>query len=92
MIIALAWRPNFMSTYCVYIGSRYYCLKCESTGRRFQLREGHSRGLLRDYEPSYGPLFEATHCSSSLLTSTPGNISTFRLFFQCSLIKTNLRV
>ena len=36
-----------------------YCLKCESGSSRFQLGEGPSRGLLRDYELSDGPSFQA---------------------------------
>ena len=36
-----------------------YDLKCESGSSHFQPGEGPSRGLLRDYEPSDGPLFEA---------------------------------
>ena len=35
------------------------CLKWESGSSRFQLGEGRSRGLLRDYEPSDGPSFQA---------------------------------
>ena len=45
------------------------CLKCESGSSRFQLGEGRSRGLLRDYEPSDGPPFQAlllTACFEAL--------------------------
>ena len=45
------------------------CLKCESGSSRFQLGEGPSRGLLRDYEPSDGPSFQAlllTACFEAL--------------------------
>ena len=35
------------------------CLKCESASRCFPPGGGHCRGLLRDYEPSDGPSFEA---------------------------------
>ena len=35
------------------------CLKCESGSSRFQPGEGPSRGLLRNYEPTDGPSFEA---------------------------------
>ena len=35
------------------------CLKCESGSSRFQLGEGPSRGLLRDYEHSDGSSFQA---------------------------------
>ena len=50
----------FVSQFHVYLP----CLgtisnKCESTSRRFRLGEGPSRGLLRDYEPSCEPSFEA---------------------------------
>ena len=42
-------------------------MECESAGKRFQLGEGPSRGLLPDYEPSDGPPFQAlptTHRST----------------------------
>ena len=44
---------------CPFSIVSYYCLKCASGSIRFQLGEGPSRGLLRDYERSDGPLFQA---------------------------------
>ena len=42
-------------------------LKCESGSSHFQLGEGPSRGLLRDYEPSDGPSFQALALTQPLL-------------------------
>ena len=40
-----------------------------SGSRRFQLEEGPSRGLLRDYEPSDGPSFPAVlHYNADLVS------------------------
>ena len=47
-------------------GALSHLLKCESGSSRFQPGEGHSRGLLRAYEPSDG-----TFSSTTAHTSPP---------------------
>ena len=60
------------------VAIRHYAIQCESASRHFQPGEGPSRGLLRDYEPSDGPSFQAL-VDALHTASLIHNLSTVRL-------------
>ena len=56
----------------IIVSQTQFHVKCEGGSSRFQLGEGPSRGLLRDYEPLDG-LFSSSNIY--LLSNTPGQES-----------------